>query len=132
MEVIQIRGYQLEKSVATSPEDAFVRSEVIYHLNKEEKTLSLLFLEYFDQKRSEFTPFNDDPIMTIGEIDYTFKDVAALAALLNNPHLSRQKRIYIHDFTHFRDLYENMDWEIVKQALLKISNDSTFHVSIKS
>ncbi|MBO8154903.1 MAG: hypothetical protein H0Z32_00460 [Bacillaceae bacterium] len=128
MKVIQCRGTQLEKSSRTSPEDAFVRSQVTYREGQREKTFHLLYLEYFDQKIAEFTPFKEDPVIRIGEQEFSFRDVAALAAWLHHSEYQQRKRVYIHDFTELQKVMENTDWEIVKQVLIKLADGKEYEV----
>ena len=126
LEIVRVHGEQLEKSSPTSPEDGFIRSEVYYKSGDEERVLTLLYLEFFQQDLSAFTPFEEDPIYTVGEKEFYFKEIAALAALINNPFLEKQKRVDKHDIEAFHKLYENIDWDTVKQAVMKIANNAGY------
>jgi hypothetical protein len=115
----------------TSPEDAFIRSEVTYVRNGQEKVFYLLYLEYFDKLKAEYTPFVEDPVVKVGETEYSFKDIAGLAAFIHNPDFQNQKRVYIHDLTHFQSLFEEIDWESIKQIVLKLANQSAYQLKLK-
>ncbi|MCP8616745.1 hypothetical protein [Salirhabdus salicampi] len=128
MEIIGVNGYQLEKEMRTSPEDAFVRSEVTYFDDEKQKTFYLLYLEYFDRQFSEFTPYEHEPVMTVGDQEYHFKQIAALAALLNDSNLKYEKRRYVHDFENFKQLYEGLEWEKLNQVLMKLSDGKTYNI----
>ncbi|MBB6455290.1 hypothetical protein HNQ94_003790 [Salirhabdus euzebyi] len=121
MEVKAFVGYQLEKSVPTSPEDSFVRSEVAYFDEGKEKEFHLVYLDYFHTKIETFSPYIEDPIFNIGEKGVFFKDIASLAALVSNPELKQQKRVYVHDLEDFEALFEQTDWEKVQKLTMTIS-----------
>ncbi|TCT25626.1 hypothetical protein EDD68_103181 [Melghiribacillus thermohalophilus] len=132
MKILSCSGSQLEKSSRTSPEDAFIRSQVTFQDGDREKTFSLLYLEYFDQKFAEFTPFQEDPIIQIGNKTYDFKDVAALAALLAHPEYVNRKREYVHDLVDFQGLMKKAGWDVVKQILMKLADGKEYEVKIES
>ena len=61
-------GYELEKEKSNTSEDFFNRSEVTFIEDAEEKTLHVLYVRYFDEIFHEFTPYQQDPIFTKGDI----------------------------------------------------------------
>ncbi len=109
--VKQCKGYELEKEKSNTSEDFFNRSEVVYVENGKEKTLHVLYVRYFDEQISEFTPYNNNPIFSTGSRDISFKDIVALACLLRNPDLHQRKRIYINTLREFASYFEGIDFE---------------------
>jgi hypothetical protein len=108
--VKQCKGYELEKEKSNTSEDFFNRSEVVYVENGKEKTLHVLYVRYFDEQISEFTPYNSNPIFHAGSSEISFKEIVALACLLKNPDLRDRKRIYINTLKEFASYFEGIDF----------------------
>ena len=104
------KGYDLEKEKPNTSEDYFTRSEVVFIENGEEKKLHILYLRYFDEHKSEYTPYSDDPIFQIGEQEITFKDIVALVCLLKNPGFRHRKRVYINSKAEFSSYFQDIDF----------------------
>ncbi|SET89024.1 hypothetical protein SAMN05421676_11042 [Salinibacillus kushneri] len=123
MEIKGFKGRQLEKSVPASPEDGFIRSEVAYIDNGFEKEFHMVYLEYFDQKFSEVTPYENNPIISFHNYRYEFKDVAALAVLLTYPQYKHQKRLYVPDWDQFVSLLNQVQWNTVETIIQEESQE---------
>jgi hypothetical protein len=121
--VKQCKGYELEKEKPNTSEDFFNRSEVVYVENGEEKTLHVLYVRYFDELISEFTPYNEKTVFQAGSNDVTFKEIVALVCLIKNPGLRHRKRIYINKKEEFASYFEGIDYaklpEIFQQIVQK-------------
>lgn len=128
MEIKICQGYELEKERPNTSEDMFNRSEVTFIENGEEKTFHLLYLRYFDELFTDFTPFESDPIASFGGKEYNFRDVVALVALLKNPGYKTRKRVYINEEEVFKLLFDNVQWENINQLLMKLADGKTYKV----
>ncbi|MRG86454.1 hypothetical protein [Salinibacillus xinjiangensis] len=117
MNIQAFNGRQLEKSMPTSPEDAFIRSEASFEEDGELRVFQLVYLEYFDQKFPEILPFEEDPIFTMNSHQYDFKEVAALAVLLSHPEYRSQKRLYVPDWEQFKSLFDSVNWDSVQEVV---------------
>ena len=104
------KGYELEKEKPNTSEDFFTRSEIVFIENGEEKTLHILYLRYFDEHKSEYTPYSEDPIFLVGEQEITFKDIVALVCLLKNPGFRHRKRVYINSQAEFSSYFQDIDF----------------------
>lgn len=121
-------GYELEKEKRNTSEDSFNRSKVTFMIQNEERTLHVLYLRYFDEIFAEISPFKEDPLISIGEKSYEFKDVVALVCLLNNDAFRTRKRVYINDVDEFKSYFENLNIEQLFNILRKIVEDGSFKV----
>lgn len=108
--VKQCKGYELEKEKPNTSEDFFNRSEVVYVENGEEKTLHVLYVRYFDEQISDFTPYSENPVFQTSTRDITFKELVALVCLLKNPGLRHRKRIYINNMNEFASYFQGIDF----------------------
>ncbi|GGE54685.1 hypothetical protein [Priestia taiwanensis] len=126
MIISNFAGYELEKAQPNTSEDFFNRSEVTYTLDGVEKTLYVLYVRFFDEKLTEFTPFTENPLFTLGEKEVTFKDVVALICLLKDPRLTERKRIYISEQDEFTPYFENVSLEELKGIAEQILNIGTY------
>ena len=111
MKIIQCTGYELEKEKSNTSEDFFNRSEITYIDDGVEKNLHVLYVRYFDEIFTEFTPFQQDPVFTAGEKLVYFKEIVALICLLKNPGLRQRKRVYLNDPQEFATYFKNVDFE---------------------
>lgn len=110
MLIKKCNGYELEKEQSNTSEDFFNRSEITFSENGEERTLHVLYVRFFDQFFSEFTPYTGDPIFTVGAKEVTFKEIVALVCLLKNPGLKNRKRLYINSKFEFASYFEDIDF----------------------
>lgn len=109
-------GYELEKEKSNTSEDFFNRSEVTFTENGEEKTLNVLYIRYFDEKMSEFTPFEQEPVFQTDSQTINFKDIVAICCLIKNPGLRHRKRIYINSQNEFASYFQDIDFEKLKSV----------------
>lgn len=121
MLIKEIKGYELEKAQPNTSEDFFNRSEVIFIDEGTEKTFHLLYVRYFDEIFSEFVPYGNDPLFTIGEKSYFFKDIIGLICMLKNPDLKKRKRVYISDKKELLDYCRGIDYDKLPQIVESIS-----------
>lgn len=103
-------GYELEKEKSNTSEDFFNRSEVVYVENGKEKTLHVLYVRYFDEVISEFTPYSENPIFKSGSKEIYFKDIVALVCLIKNSKLRDRKRLYINSKVEFASYFQDVDF----------------------
>ncbi|RBW70347.1 hypothetical protein [Bacillus taeanensis] len=130
MKILQLKGYELEKSKSNTPEEFFNRSEIVYLDKGEEKTFYVLYLRYFEEKISEITPFESDPIFTIADRDIYFRDIAAFLCFINNPDFKKRRRVYINSLQEFSTYFKNINYEEVKSMFEKIEKQES--VELKS
>lgn len=111
MFILQLKGWSLEKTLPNSFEDFFNKSEVIYEEDGEERKFTLTYLQYFEEKLDQLTSYEQSVS------DRTFKDIAALASLLNHPELKLRKRLFISDETAFIRLFEGFDFKQISNII---------------
>jgi hypothetical protein len=121
-------GYELEKEKSNTSEDFFNRSEVTYITEGEEKTLYVLYLRYFDEVVSTFTPFENDPIYKAGTRDINLKDIIALACLLKNPELRNRKRVYINSEKEFATVLQGLDFNKMGEIFNHIEQQKEYEI----
>lgn len=126
MQIVQCAGFELEKELKNSPEDYFNRSEVTYLDKGKEKVFSLLYVRYFGEDLSTFTPYENDPIFQIEERSVFLKDVVGLIALIKKPGYKNRKRVYVNEEEEFRELFSGLQWEKVKEVFTIIENGQLF------
>jgi hypothetical protein len=122
VQIIQCKGYELEKERPNTSEDFFNRSEVHFVENGEERTFHLLYVRYFDEIFSQFTPFSEDPIFNVGGRDVYFKDIVALVCLLKNPGFRNRKRSYINSEKEMAAYFNDVDFDKLPQIFQGIEN----------
>lgn len=111
------KGWELEKAVPNSFEDFFNRSEVTFEKDGRERTLTITYVQYFEEFMSEFTPFRQDPLFEIGSREVAFKDIVAAACLLNQPDFSERKRVFVSSKTEFLSLFNGFDFNKLPDRL---------------
>lgn len=121
-------GYELEKEKSNTSEDFFNRSQVTYITEGEEKTLYVLYLRYFDEMVSTFTPFEQDPIYKAGTRDIYLKDIIALACLLKNPELRNRKRVYINSEKEFATVLQGLDYNKIGEIFNHIEQQKEYEI----
>ncbi|MEH7252325.1 MULTISPECIES: hypothetical protein [Bacillaceae] len=122
-------GYELEKEKSNTSEDFFNRSEVTFMEGSVEKTLHVLYVRYFDESFQEFTPYQQNPILTKGDIQVTFKDIVALVCLIKNPGLRNRKRLYINSKHEFASYFQDIDFEKLPEIVLTVKQNNNFEIS---
>lgn len=121
-------GYELEKEKSNTSEDFFNRSEITFIDGSEEKTLHVLYVRYFDELFQEFTPFQQNPILTKDNIEVTFKDIVALVCLIKNPGLRNRKRLYINSKQEFASYFQDIDFEKLPEIVLAVKQNNKFEL----
>lgn len=121
-------GHELEKEKSNTSEDFFNRSEVTFIEDGEEKTLYVLYVRYFDESLSEFTPFKQNPIIVQGENEVTFKDIVALVCLLKNPELRHRKRLYINSKPEFVSYFQDINFNKLPEILQSLKEKKSYEV----
>jgi hypothetical protein len=121
-------GYELEKAQPNTSEDFFNRSEVIFVDNNEEKTFHLLYIRYFDELFSQFTPYEKDPLFTVGSRDVYFKDIVGLVCLIKNPGFRHRKRVYVNDQKEFASYFQHIDYEKLPEIFLEIEQNGGYQL----
>ncbi|GMB07801.1 hypothetical protein EDD69_101104 [Thermolongibacillus altinsuensis] len=112
MKIVACRGYELEKAQPNTSEDFFNRSEVTFiDDDGTERTLHVLYVRYFDEQFTKWTPYEQDPLFKVGERDVFFKDIVALVCLLKNPAFRQRKRVYINDEQQFGSYFADFQFE---------------------
>ncbi|MGM9985990.1 MAG: hypothetical protein ACI35O_02060 [Bacillaceae bacterium] len=109
MKVQACKGYELQKTLSNTSEDYFNRSEVTYEVDGVTKTLSVLYLRYFEEKLDELTPFKEGIVCTCNGKDVHFKDVFALICLLKNKKLINQRKLYLGSMEEIKEYIEDMN-----------------------
>ncbi|WP_216830432.1 hypothetical protein [Alkalihalobacterium elongatum] len=120
MIILKAEGIELEKEKPNTSEDFFNRSTVIYTLDGNEKQLNVLYVRFFDEKLSEVSPFNEDPLLDINDREVTFKDIVALVCLMQNPGNTEKKRIYINELKEMESLFKDVDPEQIKEIMTSL------------
>lgn len=110
MLIKECKGFELEKEKSNTSEDFFNRSEVTFIEGGEERTLSVLYVRYFDEFVHEFTPYKEGSIMEEVDSGITFKDIVALVCLLKNPGLRNRKRLYINSKHEFASYFQDINF----------------------
>ncbi|WP_042458018.1 hypothetical protein [Neobacillus dielmonensis] len=130
MLIIQSKGYELEKEKSNTSEDFFNRSEVTYMENGEERTLHVLYIRYFDQLISEFTPYQQDPVFSMQEENIYFKDIVALVCLLKNSGLRGRKRLYINSKHEFSSYFQGINFEKLPEIFLALKQNKGYELRL--
>ncbi len=129
MMIHSISGEELEKSKSNSPEEFFTRSEVTFSdENGKSKTLAVLYVRFFDEKMSEWSPFESDPIFKVDDKSFHMRDVIALIALHKNPEFQHRHRVYINEEEAFAALFEGLDAETVKGWITQLESDGQLNL----
>jgi hypothetical protein len=121
-------GYELEKEKSNTSEDFFNRSEVTFMDGSEEKTLHVLYVRYFDELFHEFTPYQQNPILTKNNIEVTFKDIVGLVCLLKNPGLRERKRLYINSKQEFASYFQDIDFDKLPEIVFAVMQNQKFEL----
>jgi hypothetical protein len=121
-------GYELEKAKSNTSEDFFNRSEVTFQEDGVEKTFQVLYLRYFDEVMSEFTPYQQDPLFEVGSRAVTFKEIVAIVCLIKNPGFRHRKRVYINSKIEFASFFKDVDIEKIKTIFAGLENKNGYEL----
>nr|WP_263325856.1 hypothetical protein [Neobacillus sp. Marseille-Q6967] len=129
MLIKECNGYELEKEQSNTSEDFFNRSEVTFIENGEERTLHVLYVRYFDEIFTEFTPYEKDPVLIQGGIEVFFKDIVALVCLIKNPGLRNRKRVYINSKPEFAVYFQDINYDKLTEIVLAVKQKKNFEIT---
>ena len=128
MIIKQCNGYELEKEKSNTSEDFFNRSEITFEEDGVEKTLHVLYVRYFEDLLSEFTPFESNPIFSAGERAVELKDMVALVCLLKNPGFRHRKRVYINTQMEFASYFQDVDFSKLPAIFDALGSQKSYHL----
>ncbi len=128
MLIKQCKGYELEKAQSNTSEDFFNRSEVTFSVNGEERTFHLLYIRYFDEVFSQFTPYESDPVFTVGSTNIEFKDIVGLVCLLKNPGFQNRKRVYINTQKEFEEYFKDIEFGKLPEIFESILKSGSYEL----
>ncbi|WLD91878.1 hypothetical protein [Alkalihalobacillus sp. AL-G] len=132
MIITSCKGQELEKSQSNSPEDFFNRSVVTYKVKAgKERSFSLLYLRYFEEKIAELTPFNEDPIFEINNQPVHLRDVIGLIALNKHPEYEERHRVYINEENQFADLFKGIEADEIQQMITHLYEKGQLNLHAK-
>ncbi|WP_210365590.1 hypothetical protein [Bacillus sp. REN3] len=128
MIIKQCDGYELEKEKSNTSEDFFNRSEVTFVEDGKEKKLHVLYVRYFDELISTFTPYEADPVFKAGEREVYFRDLVALACLLTNPGYRHRKRVYINIEEEFAEIFKMLEFSKLPAVFEGLEQKNQFEI----
>lgn len=120
MKLIQCRGYELEKAQPNTSEDFFTRSEAIFALDGEERTLHVLYVTFFEEEARAIIPYSEDPLFRSGNREVNLRDIVAFIYLLQHPQATDRKRIYVNDQSEFLKYLKNTNFEEVERIIRQL------------
>ena len=129
MFIKRIRGYELEKEKSNTSEDFFNRSEVEFVEDGKVRTIHLLYVRYFDEKIAEHAPFGQESNSAGDGSKTAYKDMAALAWLLQHPEARHRKRIYINSEREYAELFNHLDASKFLDLVRRIEVDGGCEIS---
>ena len=128
MLIKECKGFELAKEKSNTSEDFFNRSEVTFVEDGEEKTLHVLYVRYFDQIISEFTPYQQDPVIVQEGNEVTFKEIVALVCLIKNPGLRNRKRLYINSKQEVASYFQDINFNKLPEIMLALKQNNGFEL----
>jgi hypothetical protein len=123
-------GCELVKAQSNTSEDYFNRSEVTYIHDDIEKTLYVLYVRYFEENLSEVSSFIENPVFRAGEREVYFRDIVALACLLQHPELMNRKRIYINTQKEMVRYIQNVSADELERIMTELEKQGEAKVSM--
>ncbi|MFS0822896.1 hypothetical protein [Bacillus sp. 1P02SD] len=129
MLIKQCSGFELEKTLKNTFEDFFNQSEVTYVVDGEERTLQILYLRYFEEQFTSFTPFTEDPVYKIDTNEIYFKDLVALVCLLKNPEYRHRKRVYLNEQNQFEEHFEGIQFDRLKEIFTHLHHKDGYELN---
>jgi hypothetical protein len=129
MILLECKGYELEKEKPNTSEDFFNRSEVKFiDDDGSEKTFHLLYVRFFEEKFSDFTPYDQDPILTVNGTEYKFRDIVGLVCMLKKPDFRKRKRVYINTEKEFCTYFKGIDFEKLPEILGTLAKQQPYEL----
>lgn len=129
MKIISCHGYELQKAQPNTSEDFFNRSEVTFvDDDGTERTLRVLYVRYFDERFSQWTPYEQDPVFQAGGKDVYFKDIVALVCLLADPSLRTRKRVYVSEEEELRRYFSSIDFVKLPEVFESLARQQAYDV----
>ncbi|MCK1991374.1 hypothetical protein [Peribacillus muralis] len=128
MRIIACNGFGLEKEKSNSPEEFFNRSVIKYIKGGEEKTLNVLYLRYFDEMVTHWTPYPANPIFQSPKREIYIADIIALICLLKDQSLFSRKRLYINSEKELARYFENIDFHKLEQVFISIDQAKPYDI----
>ncbi|WP_191555991.1 hypothetical protein [Metabacillus idriensis] len=113
------RGYELVKEMPNTSEDFFNRSEITIVSKKMEKTFSVLYVRYFEDKFREQNPF------LFEGSDLSIKDVMALICIIQNETLLERKRLYLNTEEEFLMYLQGIDLRAAIELIPEMNRNQT-------
>lgn len=120
MKVTAIASEELEKSKSNSPEEFFSRSDVTFEDEGKQKTLSVLYVRYFDDQVLEQTSIQSNPVFEVSGKEMYIRDLVALLALKKNPEYRKRHRVYINEEDQLLSLFENIEQSVIENMVKQI------------
>lgn len=109
MRIHEFSGIEMEKESKASFQDYFNESYVTFFEQGSAKQFSVVYLRYFEEQLQTYTPFPNNPLLTLNDNEYYLRDCLALIYFLNFPNERHRKRIFISDENEFKRIFEGMD-----------------------
>lgn len=103
MNVLKSSGFECEKKMATTLEDLFNQSDVLYEHKGSEKNLNVTYVRYFDQYMQENGIYDSE------ETGVPFYEVSALLILMKNNGYVDALRLYYNDTDKFLASFNTED-----------------------
>ncbi|MFZ3588582.1 hypothetical protein ACOI1C_04720 [Bacillus sp. DJP31] len=129
MQIIECIGHELEKEQPNTSEDFFNRSVVRFVEDGVEKTFHLLYIRYFDEMFTQFTPFKQDPIFKFGEKEIFFRDIVGIVCLIKNPAFRDRKRAYINNQREFEQYFSGINYEMLQELVQQVTQNGSYDLS---
>ncbi len=129
MKILEIIGHELEKAQPNTPEDFFNRTEVRFIEDGVEKTFHLLYVRYFDEMFTQFTPFKQDPIYTFGDKEVFFRDIVGIVSLIKNPGFRDRKRAYINSQKEFELYFSGINYDKLQELAQNVVENGSYDLS---
>jgi len=109
--IYNCHGYELVKAQSNTSEDFFNRSEVEYEYNGQKVVTSVLYVRFFEEQLPELSEVKTTVLYDNGEESIYFRDLVALAFIINNPSYRGRKRIYINEINEFVNELKGVDFD---------------------
>mgnify|MGYP001291917891 CR=1 FL=1 len=103
MNIYKSTGFECEKALPNSPEDLFNQSEVIYDLNGDRRTLTVIYLRYFDEYLKE------QGIYDAEQTGVPFYEIAALLIIMKQKEFDDGRRLFFNDTKAFLNAFNQED-----------------------
>lgn len=129
MHILACNGVYLEKGKPNSPEDFFNRSTVKYIKDGEEKILNVVYLRYFDERITHWTPYSENPIFKSHTRDIYMADIIALICLIKEPCLSSRKRVYINSEKVLASYFLDLNFHKLEEVFRSIEQAKPYDIN---